>query len=307
MDRTSIPGLCMSQMTQVMPRCLLAPGSVRTSSSCQSETNAELVQIFWPVTTRSPESMTARVRSEARSDPAPGSENPWHQRASPRRIGGRWAAFCSGVAHWISVGPAWLSPTNVLSMLGSPACPYSSYQMSCSSSDSPRPPYSFGQEMPAQPPSYWARCHPVSYARMPAASDGRGPAGLWPASQVRTSSRKSRWSGEKSRSTVSGPPHGHSGKIIRQRGHVAQEPESVIQVRAAARAWQPLLDGPGDTPKRRARQAGRVRRGQRALAERQRVRDHVDALERAPLVRQRVHLVLVQRALAQLRVEVTVP
>ena len=47
------------------------------------------VQIFDPVTTYSSPSRTARVRSEARSLPAPGSEKPWHHTSSPRRIGGQ--------------------------------------------------------------------------------------------------------------------------------------------------------------------------------------------------------------------------
>ena len=64
-------------------------GPVRTRSSQKSATSAWQVQIFGPVTTYSSPSRTARVRSEARSLPAPGSENPWHQTSSPRRIGGR--------------------------------------------------------------------------------------------------------------------------------------------------------------------------------------------------------------------------
>ena len=47
---------------------------------------AMLVQIFWPLTTKSSPSSTARVCSEARSEPELGSENPWHQISSPLRI-----------------------------------------------------------------------------------------------------------------------------------------------------------------------------------------------------------------------------
>ena len=54
---------------------------------------------------------SARVRSDARSEPAPGSENPWHHTSSPRRIFGRCAAFCSSVPSSISVGPACSVPT----------------------------------------------------------------------------------------------------------------------------------------------------------------------------------------------------
>jgi hypothetical protein len=36
-----------------------------------------------------PFDFTARVFSEARSEPDSGSENPWHQISSPERIGSR--------------------------------------------------------------------------------------------------------------------------------------------------------------------------------------------------------------------------
>ncbi len=51
MGRTSTPGWCMSRISQVMPLCLGASGSVRTSSSHQSATWARVLQIFWPLTT----------------------------------------------------------------------------------------------------------------------------------------------------------------------------------------------------------------------------------------------------------------
>ena len=57
-----------------MPRCFGASGSVRTRQNIQSAICALLVQIFWPFTTKSSPSRTARVWSEARSLPAPGSE-----------------------------------------------------------------------------------------------------------------------------------------------------------------------------------------------------------------------------------------
>jgi hypothetical protein len=49
--RTSMPGASIGRMSQVMPRCFGASGSVRTSSSPKSATCANDVQIFWPVTT----------------------------------------------------------------------------------------------------------------------------------------------------------------------------------------------------------------------------------------------------------------
>ena len=60
-----------------MPSCLrLASGSVRTIRMHQSAYCAKLVQIFWPVTTIASASTSPRVRSAARSEPAPGSEKP---------------------------------------------------------------------------------------------------------------------------------------------------------------------------------------------------------------------------------------
>src|ERR1700722_1479602 len=160
---------------------------------------AKLVQIFCPVTTKWSPSASARVDSAARSDPAPGSEKPWHQMSSPRRMRGRWKAFCSSLARAISVGPAWLSPTKVESMAGSPA---RAYKISCGGVATPRPPYSFGQAMPAQPPSHCVRCQARSYSRMPPSQEcGLGSLGAFSASQVRTSSRNSACSAEKSRST----------------------------------------------------------------------------------------------------------
>ncbi len=57
-----------------MPRCFGASGSVRASMNIQSARWAPEVQIFWPLMTYSSPSRTARVCSDARSDPAPGSE-----------------------------------------------------------------------------------------------------------------------------------------------------------------------------------------------------------------------------------------
>ena len=48
-----------------------------------------IVQIFWPLTTHSSPSRTARVPRLARSDPAPGSLNSWHQISSPASSGNR--------------------------------------------------------------------------------------------------------------------------------------------------------------------------------------------------------------------------
>ena len=46
-------------------------------------------QTFWPFTTKWPSSSVELVRTPARSEPAPGSEKPWHQISSAERSGAR--------------------------------------------------------------------------------------------------------------------------------------------------------------------------------------------------------------------------
>ena len=48
---------------------------------------ANVFQTFWPLTTHSSPSRTARVASDARSEPAPGSLKSWHQTSSPVKSG----------------------------------------------------------------------------------------------------------------------------------------------------------------------------------------------------------------------------
>src|SRR4051812_22365785 len=146
--------------------------------------------------------MTALVCKDARSDPASGSEKPWHHTTSPRRILGRWKFLCSSLARLISVGPAWLLPTKRESIPGRPSLAYSSYQMTCCNSERPRPPYSTGQSMPAQPPSHCLRCHAKSNSRVALLSRGRGSVGPFSLIHVRTSSRKAASLGETSRFTL---------------------------------------------------------------------------------------------------------
>ena len=62
-----------------MPFRFGASGSVRASRRHQSEWRAPLAHTFWPFTTKWSPSRRAEVRRPARSDPASGSENPWHQ------------------------------------------------------------------------------------------------------------------------------------------------------------------------------------------------------------------------------------
>ena len=87
--RTVTPGASMVQTKYEMPRCLGASGSVRAMRIPKRASWASEVQIFWPVTTHSSPSRTARVVSDARSEPAPGSLKSWHQISSPDSSRGR--------------------------------------------------------------------------------------------------------------------------------------------------------------------------------------------------------------------------
>ena len=73
---------------------------------CASE-----VHTFCPETIQSPPgSRTARVASEARSLPAPGSLNSWHQISSPTHSGRSQRSRCVSVPNARIVGAAMPSP-----------------------------------------------------------------------------------------------------------------------------------------------------------------------------------------------------
>ena len=57
-----------------MPSCFFTVLSVRTSMKMWVASCASVVQVFCPLTTKSSPSRMASVRSDARSDPAFGSE-----------------------------------------------------------------------------------------------------------------------------------------------------------------------------------------------------------------------------------------
>ena len=63
----------------------------------QSAWRAIEVQTFWPVSSQPPSTFVARVVSPARSEPAPGSLNSWHQVISPRSVGRIQRSCCSWV------------------------------------------------------------------------------------------------------------------------------------------------------------------------------------------------------------------
>ena len=83
-----MPGLFMSTRKYVSPRCLGAAGSVRARQIAQSASWASEVHTFCPVSRQPPlDPRSARVRNAARSEPASGSLNSWHQLMSPRSVG----------------------------------------------------------------------------------------------------------------------------------------------------------------------------------------------------------------------------
>src|SRR5205823_6028955 len=75
----------ISTMKYVKPRCFGTLGSVRATNIPHFAMCARVVQTFWPLTTHSSPSLTARVASPARSEPAPGSLKSWHQILLSRR------------------------------------------------------------------------------------------------------------------------------------------------------------------------------------------------------------------------------
>ena len=87
----------MSTMKTLIPACLGPSLLVRASRKQKSANMARLVQIFCPETMKFSPSGTARVRRLARSEPALGSENPWHHSSSEARRGGRYRRLCSSV------------------------------------------------------------------------------------------------------------------------------------------------------------------------------------------------------------------
>ena len=141
--RTVMPGVFMLIQKKEMPRCFGASGSVRAMKYMPSAWSARLVQIFCPLITYSSPSRSARVRSEARSEPAFGSDQPWHHTKESSRILGRCSRFCSSLPWTMSVGPNIITPTPP--KLPSPRSAISELRMNCCFTERPAPPYSCGQ------------------------------------------------------------------------------------------------------------------------------------------------------------------
>ena len=104
MGRMSTPGARNGTRNAVSPLCFGTPGSVRVMARPQSANRAPDVQTFWPFSTHSSPSRTARVVTPARSLPADGSLNSWQPSSSIRIRGRTKRSACSGVPHVAMVG-----------------------------------------------------------------------------------------------------------------------------------------------------------------------------------------------------------
>ena len=103
---------------------------------------AEEVHTFCPLTVHTSPSRTARVDRLARSEPAPGSENSWHQISSPVHSGRSQRCCCSGVPKASMVGAAMPSPMPFRSgwLPGAPAAANWASTAVCRLRGSPCPP-----------------------------------------------------------------------------------------------------------------------------------------------------------------------
>ena len=148
--RTSTPGACMSTRRYVSPACRSLSGSLRVTRMHQSAMWANDDHTFWPLTTKRspPAASCALVRTAERSEPAPGSEKPWHQISSVERIFSRWRSFWASVPCAMIVGPAMPSPITPRCG-GASARAISSRKIAWWLYGAPAPPYSFGHVSPA--------------------------------------------------------------------------------------------------------------------------------------------------------------
>src|SRR6201996_3284981 len=95
--RTVTPFERMLNTMKEMPVCFFAEGSVRHRQKIQSAYCASVVQVFWPLMIHLSPRRSALVLRDARSEPEPGSENPWHQKSSTLAMRGRKRFFCASL------------------------------------------------------------------------------------------------------------------------------------------------------------------------------------------------------------------
>ncbi|CAM5694680.1 hypothetical protein SALBM135S_09867 [Streptomyces alboniger] len=180
-------------------------GSQRNRPNARSAKAARDDHAFWPPISQPPSVRRAVDRSEARSEPASGSDQAWAQITSPVAMGGSTRARCSAVPWSKRVGASRLMPF-CETRPGAPAAWYSSSNSSHLTRSTPCPPNSSGQETTDQRPAASTRSH-ARWAAKPASvsRDGSGATGTCAASHSRARRRNSRSSALKSRS-IGGPP-----------------------------------------------------------------------------------------------------
>src|SRR5271156_3761179 len=152
--RTSTPGSCMSISRKEMPSCFLEV-SVRTRQKHMSAHCPPEVQILQPLTRKWSPLSSALVESEARSEPAPGSEKPWHQRTSCLAMARMCCCFCSSLPYSSRVGPNIIVPMPPTGFQA-PRRFISCCSARASAWDRPPPPYWVGQVGTPQPLSAMA-------------------------------------------------------------------------------------------------------------------------------------------------------
>jgi hypothetical protein len=79
---------------------------------------ASVFHTFWPEMTHSSPSRTARHDSPARSEPAPGSLNSWHQASSPVNMRRSSRCLMASSPAVTTVGPAMVSPKKCRESIG---------------------------------------------------------------------------------------------------------------------------------------------------------------------------------------------
>src|SRR3954454_20261961 len=148
-----------------MPLCFGASGLERVTSMPQSARWAIVFHTFCPLTIHSSPSRTALHASPAKSLPAPGSLNSWHQRSSPVNIGRRNRWRCSSVPWVTIVGPASARKNDPGSAPDAPAARSRWSTTFCRSGRTPKPPNPAGKCTHASPASYWCPRNSVAVSR----------------------------------------------------------------------------------------------------------------------------------------------
>ena len=139
----------------------------------------------------------AAVRRAGRSEPAPGSEKPWHQMTSPAAIGGRNASCWAFVPCRMMTGPTQLMPM-YWAPRGSCAAHISSRSAVCSHDEAPPPPNAVGQARARRRcrPSAWQNSSATFRSFGSSVNAPRKPSGIISSTSPRTFDRRPRISAD---------------------------------------------------------------------------------------------------------------